>query len=258
MILRRFMQHVVEQNWFAVGLDVIVVVVGIFLGMQVNEWNANRHLHSLERQYLQALDIDIRASKKHLDQRLVRIGKQSKALETILRSGSNGIENLTDIEAAAAIHYGLNSAAILPVQLRTYEDLKGSNSVSLLKNIQLRRRLRELDSSILLVRQEESERLKILYAHIDPMLLKYPSYVELTRFWRNFDYEGAAVNELKGQHSAKEIFADPKLINVSVLLTGITRTETKFLNELLPLYDKILGEIAVNLKSGQTITAPGG
>ena len=110
MILRRFMQHVTEQNWFAVGLDVIVVVVGIFLGMQVNEWNANRHLHDLERQYLQALDIDIRASKKHLDNRLVRVGKQSEALEKILRSGSDGIEDLTDIEAASAIHYGLNTA----------------------------------------------------------------------------------------------------------------------------------------------------
>ena len=39
MILRRFTQHIKEQNGFAVGLDIIVVVVGIFLGMQVTEWN---------------------------------------------------------------------------------------------------------------------------------------------------------------------------------------------------------------------------
>ena len=30
MLLRRFSKHVSDQNWFAVGLDVIVVVVGIF------------------------------------------------------------------------------------------------------------------------------------------------------------------------------------------------------------------------------------
>jgi hypothetical protein len=30
-----FMQHIKEQNWLAVGQDVIVVIVGIFLGMQV-------------------------------------------------------------------------------------------------------------------------------------------------------------------------------------------------------------------------------
>lgn len=50
MILRRFTQHIKQQNWFAVGLDVIVVVVGIFLGMQVTEWYEERNqIEALER-----------------------------------------------------------------------------------------------------------------------------------------------------------------------------------------------------------------
>ena len=36
------MQLIQDQNWFAVGLDVLVVITGIFLGMQVAEWNDNR------------------------------------------------------------------------------------------------------------------------------------------------------------------------------------------------------------------------
>jgi len=42
MLLSRFTDHFSNQNWFAVGLDVIVVVVGIFLGMQMTEWNEQR------------------------------------------------------------------------------------------------------------------------------------------------------------------------------------------------------------------------
>lgn len=42
MILRKFMQHIREQNWFAVGLDVLVVIVGIFLGLQVQAWYDGR------------------------------------------------------------------------------------------------------------------------------------------------------------------------------------------------------------------------
>lgn len=38
MILRRFMKHVTDQNWFVGGLDEIVVVMGIFLGLQVQAW----------------------------------------------------------------------------------------------------------------------------------------------------------------------------------------------------------------------------
>lgn len=55
MILRRFMKHVTDQNWFAVGLDVIVVITGIFLGMQVTEWNEDRKDMLKEKAVLEAL-----------------------------------------------------------------------------------------------------------------------------------------------------------------------------------------------------------
>ncbi|NGX17100.1 hypothetical protein [Wenzhouxiangella sp. XN24] len=30
------------QNWFAVGLDFVIVVVGVFVGLQVQDWNDSR------------------------------------------------------------------------------------------------------------------------------------------------------------------------------------------------------------------------
>ena len=53
------MQHVKEQNWFAVGLDVIVVIVGIFLGMQVQQWYDQRQLKTEEVYFLQRLKYEI-------------------------------------------------------------------------------------------------------------------------------------------------------------------------------------------------------
>lgn len=243
MILRKFIKHVSEQNWFAVGLDVVVVVLGIFLGMQVSAWNEDRSKHDLEAHYLAALKVDIEVSIDYLDDRLVRINKQTHALEVILGLTNITLDSMSDIDAAKVIHNGLNSAAILPVQLRTYEDLKGANNVSLFRSLTLKDRLRALDAHVLQIRSEESERLKTLYAHIDPMLLKYPSYVELTRFWRNYNERGTPVTHLLGVHSAKEMFADPKLLNVSILMLGITRTEVRFLKDLEPIYKEILTEI---------------
>ena len=51
MLLRRFMQHVKDQNWFAVGLDVVVVIVGIFLGMQVQQWYEDIKDREIEQTY---------------------------------------------------------------------------------------------------------------------------------------------------------------------------------------------------------------
>jgi hypothetical protein len=42
MILRRVTEHVKAQNWFAVGVDFVIVVVGVFIGIQVANWNESR------------------------------------------------------------------------------------------------------------------------------------------------------------------------------------------------------------------------
>jgi hypothetical protein len=42
MLLRRISQHIKAQNWFAVFLDFFIVVVGVFIGIQVANWNAKQ------------------------------------------------------------------------------------------------------------------------------------------------------------------------------------------------------------------------
>ena len=42
MLLRRITDHVKSQNWFAVGIDFVIVVVGVFIGIQVSNWNEQR------------------------------------------------------------------------------------------------------------------------------------------------------------------------------------------------------------------------
>ena len=42
MLLRRITEHVKAQNWFAVALDFLIVVTGVFIGIQVSNWNEAR------------------------------------------------------------------------------------------------------------------------------------------------------------------------------------------------------------------------
>ena len=61
MLLRRITKHVKDQNWFAVGIDFIIVVVGVFIGIQVANWNdaqGDRHRETL---ILQNIANDIRS-----------------------------------------------------------------------------------------------------------------------------------------------------------------------------------------------------
>ncbi|MEL6859246.1 MAG: hypothetical protein AAFO74_12735 [Pseudomonadota bacterium] len=59
MILRRVTKHVKDQNWFAVGLDFIIVVFGVFIGLQVSNWNDARQERNNEAEYIQRLDAEM-------------------------------------------------------------------------------------------------------------------------------------------------------------------------------------------------------
>ncbi|WP_339681801.1 hypothetical protein, partial [uncultured Hyphomonas sp.] len=48
----RLTKHVKDQNWFAVGLDFLIVVIGVFVGMQVSNWN-DAHQTQSERQLIE-------------------------------------------------------------------------------------------------------------------------------------------------------------------------------------------------------------
>ncbi|MEM6898940.1 MAG: hypothetical protein AAF583_04120 [Pseudomonadota bacterium] len=59
MILRRITEHVKAQNWTAVGLDFVIVVVGVFIGIQVANWNDSRAFTDREQQLLKELRAEI-------------------------------------------------------------------------------------------------------------------------------------------------------------------------------------------------------
>lgn len=61
MLLRRVTHHVRSQNWFAVFVDFIIVVVGVFVGLQVQDWNDARKDRVAEQELLARLATETRA-----------------------------------------------------------------------------------------------------------------------------------------------------------------------------------------------------
>lgn len=62
MLLRRITQHVKDQNWLAVGIDFAIVVFGVFIGLQVSNWNETRLERTIEKDTLIRLYADIQES----------------------------------------------------------------------------------------------------------------------------------------------------------------------------------------------------
>src|SRR5262245_52967687 len=62
MLLRRVTEHVRAQNWTAVALDFVIVVVGVFIGIQVANWNDARAFNDREKGLLIELRAEIERS----------------------------------------------------------------------------------------------------------------------------------------------------------------------------------------------------
>lgn len=84
MILRRITQHAKDQNWFAVGLDFFIVVIGILIAFQITNWNENNSNHITYLQALERLDNKISSNLAVLEVLDKTINKELMDVQAIL------------------------------------------------------------------------------------------------------------------------------------------------------------------------------
>lgn len=86
MLLRRISHHLKEQNWFAVFLDFLIVVVGVFIGIQVANWDDTRKDRLDEALFLEDLHEDI-----------MRVAAQSARTQAIRFEQSRDLESAVNL-----------------------------------------------------------------------------------------------------------------------------------------------------------------
>ena len=65
--LARLAEAVRQQSWFAVALEVVIVIVGVVIGFQVTGWGQVRSDRLAEERYLRQLEIDFEQTLEDLD-----------------------------------------------------------------------------------------------------------------------------------------------------------------------------------------------
>ncbi len=89
MIMRRLAQNLRDQNWTTILVEFVLLVLGVFLGIQAANWNETRRERALESEYIARLQRDFRA----IDTRL------AGNLSIWERNASAPIRLLADLEA---------------------------------------------------------------------------------------------------------------------------------------------------------------
>jgi len=141
MILKRLKDNVASENWFAVTVEIIVVVLGIFLGMQVTEWNEDRKERDEEQVYLDRLHDDMVTQVEEMNLRMDYLGKAMIDNRIV-------VDYLTDPKTVShptprilAAFY--NSSVIYPFApfSLTYEELLSTGKTPILRDLALRKNI---------------------------------------------------------------------------------------------------------------------
>ncbi|MBV1888300.1 MAG: hypothetical protein KUG51_03320, partial [Urechidicola sp.] len=134
MLLRRITKHVTEQNWFAVFIDFFIVVVGVFIGIQVANWNEERIERSLEREYLEQLHDDFVKSIKGQSRDVSFLNRQLSDYEIISNSLDACNVKTTD---EIAFQRGINTIGYInPPRIfrRTVDEMSAAGRTNIIQN----------------------------------------------------------------------------------------------------------------------------
>lgn len=143
MLLRRIKHHVVSENWFAVFVDFVIVVVGVYVGIEVSNWNEARQEEDHAREYLER----VRADLVHDS---VTISNRHRFWTQVIEYGEAAIlfsevGDLYDNSEAKTVlaYYQASQVAPYTSVKTTYEELKAAGDLRLIENAELRAQLAE-------------------------------------------------------------------------------------------------------------------
>ncbi len=132
MILRSVTKHVTDQNWFAVFLDLLIVVFGVFIGIQVANWNDQLAGERQAEVLMQRLVSDLSLDLENVDH-LLNYQSIVKSYAVIAIDGFNEVETV-DVEQFVISAYQA-SQVNLPYSYRgTFSEMINTGTINLVKN----------------------------------------------------------------------------------------------------------------------------
>ncbi len=246
MILRRITKHVKDQNWFAVGLDFCIVVVGILIAFQITNWSEARSVEAQHEVYIERLDNDFGGIRARLNLHLRHyqdaIEGGDYVLSLIKMDDTESIEETVNHDRLEKAINSLVSPRISPGPAATYLEMQSEGQLSGVQPVALRDKLAEYNRLLGIVRELDRVVLDrsagqeaIIYRHVDPLL---------TMNADNLSGIALELNsyDLKGMQSDKEFAIAVKLLRQDAMnALGQRQFQLQLIDEIMTMLNEEIG-----------------
>jgi hypothetical protein len=138
VILQRLARSLGRKDWGTVLAEILIVVLGIYIGLQVDDWNQSRKDRNDERTFLNTLHEDVlrvdELSRRLRQRRLDRLDWTLNAGDVLF--GRNDRETFTENECAAIVWS--SAFNLTATGLPSVEELIGTGRMGIVRDIELR------------------------------------------------------------------------------------------------------------------------
>lgn len=137
MLLRRVIAHLRMQEWTAIAIDFVIVVIGVFVGIQVANWNESRLEARREATYLVALKSDFRAIVAELENDVASYDDIAGYMTFLLEQS-----RMTEPDASLdALNEAVRQLIVMEgttIASGTYSNLTGSGDLAIIRSQELK------------------------------------------------------------------------------------------------------------------------
>lgn len=242
MLLSRVMHNLRERDWFLVGVELFVLVLGIVLGLQASDWANERRDRAEEHDYLRRLLEDNAANQAIVERGLER-NRHTAELARSITEALASADRQPDQEAMTTALCKWFVQPVLHLQRSTYAEMISSGKLLLLRDQRLRAQLAEEDAT-----HAEVHRLDVLIPPMEHAALPLERYtrwyIDNTKEDADLDPRSAACTfDVDGmRHDPQVQSALAQVYRYEVLFAMFHERELKALGSTRDLLQAALGQ----------------
>jgi hypothetical protein len=181
VILRRLANALTKQDWFTVLLEILIVVVGIFIGLQVDDWNEDRKLQAVVVGNLSGLAYDFATNRDLLEDVRDRHRQSTRAIEDILMLGSDPGNELSHDEFYKKMRWA-SATRKFTVVSRTYDSLISAGLVEVIPSEDLKTAIADFYTLVERIKNAQEDMQAIQSFVLDPFISKHLDHAALMVF----------------------------------------------------------------------------
>ncbi|MEZ5959176.1 MAG: hypothetical protein R3C30_01945 [Hyphomonadaceae bacterium] len=228
MILRRIIEHVKAQNWTAVAIDFFIVVFGVFIGIQVSNWNEARAQRAELNQQLISFRIELQENRAHFAQYRAELVEQMDDVLVLRSAFRSATPALADDEINARL-LNIQRIKTFAPELTALDELRDTGGLRRLSGEDIRAAISVWERSLANVNRNYADGLRQRDNVMNPYMMEHIAYGPLLE-QSYIVGEGVGVSEFQNDYRA--LAGSRELDNQLAYRYGITGSTVFSLDEL--------------------------